>query len=108
MAPAHCRMEFSVGTGKEWPEDLAERAAHAFVGETFYAKGAWRIVALDAVTFAKVVARQSDLPLEDAIEFQVYQSMRTGAAAPMMFVTRDRHFPEGVHPTHVAREFAWL
>ena len=94
--------------GEDLPEDLAEAMAHEFVEKTFYGGGAWRTVSLDSVAFGKIVSGRKDLPLEDALEFQAYQSTRTGKAAPTMFVTRDEHFPEGVHPVHVAREIGWL
>lgn len=94
--------------GREMPEDEAESLARKHVQKTFYGHGTWRIVSLDATTFGKIVATgDHGLSLEDALEFQAYQLARAGKAGPTMFVTRDADFPEGVHPTYVAREFDW-
>ena len=95
--------------GREMPEEEAEPIAREHIEKTFYRGGAWRIVLVDTPTFAKVLkADAADLSFEDALEFQAYQLARSRKAGPTMFVTRDLHFPEGVHPTHVAREFDWL
>ena len=92
------------GAGEGEAEDRARR----YLEETFYRGGAWRLVPVDALTFGRVVAAPDrHLSLEDALEFQAYQQARTERAGPTMFVTRDTDFPEGVHPTHVARAQGW-
>ncbi len=90
------------------PEDEAEAIARKYIQTTFAGRGAWRIHSLDAATFGRIVASgNTGLSLEDALEFQTYQLARARTAGPTMFVTRDSDFPEGVHPTYVAREFGW-
>ena len=87
----------------------AESLARRHVRKTFYSGGAWRVVSLDAATFGKVMSEEREsLPLEDALEFGACQLARSRTAGPTMFVTRDAHFPEGVHPDHVARQVGWL
>lgn len=94
--------------GRELPEEEAEAAARELIQRTFYRGGAWRVLSLDASTFRSVVsASRADLSVEDALEFQAYQLARAKKAGPTMFVTRDGHFPEGVHPSSLARELGW-
>ncbi len=90
--------------GRGAGEAEADAHARAYVEATFYGGGAWRFVTLDPSSFGRVVAaKDRKLSLEDALEFQAYQQTRTGKAGPTMFVTRDTDFPEGVHPTHLAK-----
>jgi len=49
-----------------------------------------------------------DQYLEDALEFRCYRMARCEKSGPMMFVTRDPDFPQGVHPHFVAGEFGWM
>jgi hypothetical protein len=94
--------------GREMAEDEAEEIARRYVQVAFSGRGAWRIHSLDVAAFGRIVASGGNgLSLEDALEFQTYQLARAGTAGPTMFVTRDNDFPEGVHPTYVARECGW-
>jgi hypothetical protein len=94
--------------GREMPEDEAETIARKYVQATFSGRGTWRIHSLDVVTFGRILASEGNgLSLEDALEFQTYQLARAERTGPTMFITRDSDFPEGVHPTYVAREFGW-
>jgi hypothetical protein len=95
--------------GRELPEAEADAIARKHVCETFFEGGAWRIQPLDCVALGRVITSgDRALSVEDALEFQTYQAARAERAGPAMFVTRDTDFPEGVHPTHVARECGWI
>lgn len=94
--------------GRAATEEEAEAAAHDYVRSTFFEGSAFRFVVLTAQVMAEIVRHDdSPLSLEDALEWRAYEQAREGAAAPTWFVTRDLDFPEGIHPTHVARELGW-
>ena len=95
--------------GRELADVEAEQLVREHIRKTFYSAGAWRVISLDGATFGKIMSAEGEkLSLEDALEFGAYQLARARTAGPTMFVTRDSHFPEGVHPHHVARQFALL
>lgn len=86
------------------PEEAAEEKAREHVERTFCGPGAFRLLALDSISFqATVRSRAGSLSLEDRLEFQTFQSARVAKAGPSLFVTRDAVFPEGVHPADVLR-----
>lgn len=94
--------------GRDLDPAEADRIARQHVAATFFGRGAWRIVALDAPVFRRVAsAPPGDLSLEDALELQAYQQARAGKAGPTLFVTRDTDFVEGVHPNDLVREWGW-
>ena len=104
----HRLMRPAVEGGRDASEDAAELTARQFVQEVFCAGGAWRMICLDAGAFKQTLSEPCEgLSLEDALEYSAYQAARVGKAGPTMFVTRDTHFPEGVHPAFVARDFGW-
>ena len=95
--------------GLDMAELEAEHLAREHIQRTFYGGGAWRVVAADSRDLKALIQEGTgELSLEDALEFQAYQSARTATAGPTMFVTRDSDFPEGVHPHYVAREHGLL
>ena len=95
--------------GLDMAEPEAERLAREHIARTFYGGGAWRVITAASRDLKALIAEGTgELSLEDALEFQAYQSARAATAGPTMFVTRDKDFPEGVHPHHLAREHGWL
>ncbi len=89
------------------PEE-AEVVAREHIVRTFFATGAWRVIPFDAPAFARIArAPAAGLSLEDALEFEAYQSARGGSAGPTLFATRDTDFPEGVHPASLLRAWGW-
>jgi len=95
--------------GRAMGDADAERIAREEVHRVFVGKGAWRMIPLEPTALKAAIADlRESLSLEDALEFRAYQAARAGKAGPTMFVTRDAHFPEGVHPSNLAMEFGWM
>lgn len=92
--------------GRAIPIDRADERAREHVRKTFFSDvTGFRVAQIEALDFRKLAtAKRPKLSLEDAMEFQTYQSLRTRKRGPSIFVTRDSDFPEGAHPADVVRE----